>query len=180
MRRALFTIVCCSLLLTVIASAQGRKPGLWEMTSTMNMQGMPQAPQPPAEVNGHPVPQMGGGAPFGGPHTSQVCVTQAQLDKYHAIVGLNGPQQHDCQITNIVPTANGMTGEMVCTGRMTGKGTVQSSWSDSEHASGTIHFTGTVQMGPNTKPIEWTNKITSVFKSADCGSVKPFEPPAAK
>ncbi len=180
MRRTHIAVVCCSLLFTVIASAQGRKPGLWEMTSTMKMQGMPQMPQMPAQMDGHPMPQMGGGSPFGGPRTTLVCVTQAELDKYHAIISANGSQQKDCQITNVVPNANGMTGEMICTGRMSGKGTVQSSWTDSEHANGTIHFIGTVQVGPNSRPIEWTNTISSVFKSADCGNVKPIEPPANK
>src|ERR1017187_5923275 len=102
MRRVLFILACCSILFTVVALAQGRKSGLWEMTTTMNFQGMP---------------QMGGS-----PHTTQVCVTQAQLDKYNAIVSPLSAQQHDCQMTNVVKTAKGMTAEMVCTGRMAGKG----------------------------------------------------------
>ena len=56
--------------LALTASAQmNRKPGLWEMTSTMTWQ---QSPMPPGM-------QMPAGAnnPFGGgAHTSQVCVTQ--------------------------------------------------------------------------------------------------------
>jgi Protein of unknown function (DUF3617) len=186
MRRALFTLACCSILFTLIASAQARKAGLWEMTTSMDFKQSP-FPQQPAQVNGHPVPQMqganGSGSPFGGPHTIQLCVTQAYLDKYNAIVSTNSPQQRECQVTNISKTANGMTATMACTGRMSGTGSMQSSWTDSEHASGSVHFTGTMQLGPNpanTRPVEWTSTTNSVFKSTDCGSVKPLDvtPPA--
>ena len=175
MRRAIFTVVCFCVLFTVIVSAQARKAGLWETTTNMSFQQSP-FPQMPAQANGHAMP---GGSPFGGPHTTQVCVTQAQIDKYNAIYNNNSPQQRDCQMSNIVKTANGMTADMVCTGRMNGKASVHFTWSDGDHSTGTIHFTGTMQMGPNSMPVEWTNTISSVFKSADCGSVKPFEPPPA-
>jgi len=64
---------------------------------------------------------------------------------------------------------------MVCTGKMPGTGTMESSWSDGSHAKGKVHFVGTIQLGPNgTKPIEWTSESTSTYKGSDCGNVKPL------
>jgi hypothetical protein len=119
------------------------------------------------------------GSPFaGGPRTTQVCLTQAIIDKY----GAPTPQSRagDCTVTNVQKSDHGMTADMVCTGRMTGKGTVESTWSDSEHATGKVHFTGTVQGRNGAMPVEWTTESTSVYKAADCGSVQPVPIPADK
>lgn len=157
------------LVATAFAGAQGRKPGLWEMTSTMTWQQspFPAGMTPPA------------GSPFaGGPRTTQVCLTQAIIDKY----GAPPPQSRagECSFANVQKSDHGMTGNMVCSGRMTGNGTVESSWTDSEHATGKVHFTGTVQGRNGTMPVEWSTESTSVFKSADCGSVQPLTIPADK
>jgi len=118
----------------------------------------------------------GGSSPFGGgPRTTQVCVTQAQIDKF----GGPPPQTRgDCQVTNVQMKPNGMTADMACTGRVVGNGTVEASWSDDSHAKSKVHFTGTMTMGPNSRPIEWTMEATSLFKSADCGSVQPISIPS--
>jgi hypothetical protein len=157
------------LVATLFAGAQERKPGLWEMTSTMTWQ------QSPFPAGMTPPP----GSPFaGGPSTKQICLTQAIIDKY----GAPPPQSRagDCTVTNVQKSDHGMTATMVCTGRMTGNGSVESSWSDPEHAKGKVHFTGTVQGRNGTMPVEWTTESTSVFKSADCGSVQPIPIPANK
>jgi len=117
------------LVATLFAGAQGRKPGLWEMTSTMTWQQspFPAGMTPPA------------GSPFaGGPSTRQVCLSQAIIDKY----GAPPPQSRagDCSFADVQKSDHGMTAKMVCSGRMTGNGTVESSWSDAEHASGKVHF----------------------------------------
>jgi hypothetical protein len=75
---------------------------------------------------------------------------------------------------------HGMTASLVCTGRTAGTGTVESNWSEPDHARGKVHFTGTMQMGPNTRPIEWTSESVSVYKGPDCGSVQPMPMPAGK
>jgi hypothetical protein len=153
---------CCVLAAAVAAWAQGRKAGLWEITTTTTMQQSPFPPgmNPPATSPLSP-----------GPHVSQVCLTQEMIDKY----GAPPPQSrnNDCQFANVQKGDHGMTAEMVCSGRMTGKGTVKSEWSDAEHATGGVHFVGTVQGRNGAMPLEWTSQSTSVFKSADCGDVKP-------
>lgn len=158
--RFVIMVAVCLLTTAIYVWAETRKAGLWETTTAMTWQ---QSPLP------------GGISPPGNgePHTAQVCVTQQQLDKYGAIV----PQIPGCEITNVVVKAHSMTADMVCTGKMGGKGTLESSWNDDSHATGSIHFAGSIQLGTDTKPIEWTIHSSSVFKSADCGSVKPTPPP---
>jgi hypothetical protein len=161
------TLSCCLLALAIVALAQAvRKPGLWEMTSSMTYQ---QSPFPP----GMPASAL---AAMSAPHTVQVCLTQAMIDKYGAPLS----QNRDCQITNIMLKPTGMTAEMVCTGRMSGHGDMESSWTDGNVAKGKVHFIGTMQAGPNSMPVEWTVVSTSVYKGPDCGSVKPMPMPADK
>jgi Protein of unknown function (DUF3617) len=151
------TMSCC--LFALVVQAQTRKAGLWELTTTQTFQ---QSPFP------------AGASPGSGTHTTQVCLTEAQIEKYGAIM----PQTHgNCQVTNIVKKPGGMTADMVCTGPMSGKGTVESSSTDGIHATGSVHFVGTVGVGANVKPIEWTSTSNSVFKGADCGDVKPIPMP---
>ena len=158
--RFVMMVAVCLLITAIYVWAETRKAGLWETTSTMTWQ---QSPLP------------GGISPPGSgePHTTQVCITQQQFEKYGAIV----PQVPGCQVTNVVVKAHSMTGDMVCTGRMAGKGTLESSWNDDSHATGSIHFVGSIEVGADNKIVEWTSHSSSIFKSADCGSVKPASPP---
>ena len=159
------TLSCCLLALAIVALAQAvRKPGLWEMTSSMTYQ---QSPFPP----GMPASAL---AAMSAPHTVQVCLTQAMIDKYGAPLS----QNRDCQITNIQMRSSSMTADMVCSGRTNGKGTVESSWADGNVAKGKVHFVGTMGAGSNPMPVEWTAVSTSVYKGPDCGSVKPLPMPS--
>ncbi len=154
--RVWITICFCLFAITITASAQAvRKPGLWEMTANMTWQ---QSPMPP----GMTMPPV--------THTTQVCLTQAWIDKYGAPI----PQSNkDCKIINVVLHATSMTADMVCSGRMAGKANMESSWPDPNHAIGKMHFTGIMQAGPNSMPFEYTVNSSSVYKGPDCGSVAP-------
>ncbi len=150
--RVCVALGCCLLALPTFASAQSRKPGLWTMTTTVD-----NAPST-AGTTGHPTTYSG-----------SVCLTQALIDKYGA------PLPHisdDCRITRLDKKANSVSAEMVCSGAITGKATMQSSWT-ADRATGSVHFVGTAP-----KAMEWTSSSTSVFKSADCGSVQPLPMPA--
>ncbi len=142
-----------------------RKPGLYEMTSNMSWQ---QSPMPQGM-------QMPPNSPFGGgPHTSQVCVTQQMIDRY----GGPMPQSRgECQMKNMTKSATGMTADYVCTGHMSGSGKMEASWTPNGESHSKVHFTGTMQMGQRSAPVEWTIDTTSVYKGADCGSVKPIALP---
>lgn len=167
--RLCLTLIGCLFATAIFGWAQGRKPGLWELTTTMTWQQTPFPPGTPAAAAA-----AGPNSPFaGGPHTTQVCLTQAMIDKYGAIV----PNSRGCQVTNVVKSSNSMTADWVCNGAMTGKGTMESFWSDDNRAKGKVHFTGSIQSGPSPRSIEWTAESVSVFKGADCGTVKPVTMP---
>jgi hypothetical protein len=160
--RNVLAVGACVLAVGLFAWAQGRKAGLWQVTSNMSWQ---QSPFPAG------MPMMGAHGPGGGNHTTKICVTQEQIDKYGAVPPRT---QRDCQITNIVKRPNGMTAEMVCTGSMSGKGTIVSTWVSDTQATNKLHFVGTMAMGADSKPVEWTVESSSTFEGADCGKVKPF------
>jgi len=158
------------LAVALVAAAQGgRKPGLWEITTSMSWQ---QSPFP----QGMQLPPQVMAALNGAPHTTQYCLTQAMIDKYGAPI----PESHQrCQVANVSKTADGMTADMICSSpMMNGKGSMESHWSADGTARGKVHFVGTMQMGGNTMPMEWTSMSTSVYKGADCGDVQP--PPMPK
>jgi hypothetical protein len=148
---------CCLFGMASIASAQSRKPGLWEITTTMHYPISSATPGRPATM---------------GPLTSQVCLTQALIDKYGAPL----PQVGQCKVTSLNKQANSVKVEMTCTGRSNIKATGESTWTATT-ATGSMHFFGMAGSGSGAKPMEWTSTSTSVFKSADCGSVKPYPMP---
>jgi len=166
MRRSSLWIVasCGAFAGAVLAFAQAhQKPGLYEVTTVMTWQHSPFPEGMPG------MPNLA--SAMGGPHTMQVCVTQEQIEKYGG--PLPQSRNNECQASNVKRSANGMTADWVCNGNMKGKGTIESNWTDENHSTSKVHFTGTMQMGPEAKPVEWTNESTSTFKGADCGSVKP-------
>jgi hypothetical protein len=151
----------CLFVLAIFAWAQAvRKPGLWEMTATMTWQQSPM----PAGMNMPPVTT-----------NTQVCLTQEMINKYGAPM----PQSRsgECKIANVVLHATSMTADWICSGRMPGKGTLESSWADPNHAIGKVHFVSTIQMGPNSKTVEYTINSSSVYKGPNCGSVAPSPMP---
>jgi len=180
-----WTIVgCCGLALAVLAWGQTRqRPGLWEITSQMNMGGAgapqtPQMPQLPPGVQlppGMQMPQMA--SPYA-PHTTQMCVTQAMIDKYGG--PYSNPPRGNCQVSDVVVKPDGMTAKVTCTGQMNATGTVQTTFVDANTTKTTVHMTGTMQMGSNNQPIDMTMQSTSTYKGPDCGSVKPLPMPATK
>jgi len=145
----------CLVTATLFAMGPNRKAGLWESTTTMTWQQSPM-PEMPASMPGR---------------ATKVCVTQEMIDRY----GGGLPEMRGgCQVSNVSMKPGQMTADLVCTGQMNGKATIESTWSDGEHATTNVHFTGEMTMGPDgKKPVEWTQKSTSVFKGADCGAVKP-------
>src|ERR1039458_487142 len=83
--RVSIALVCCLFVMAALALAQGRKAGLWDLTTTTTWQESPF----PAGMLGSPA--------AGGTHTMPVCFTQQQMDKYAAII----PPISDCRVTNL-------------------------------------------------------------------------------
>jgi len=167
------------LALATCAHAQmNQKPGLWEVTTQMNMSGAgaPQMPQLPPGVQLPPGIRMP--SPYA-PHTTQVCVTQAMIDKYGGPT--SAPPNGNCKVTDVAMKPDGMAANIVCTGTMNTTGTVQSTWTpDGSTTKTTIHMTGTMQVGRNNGPIDMTINAASTYKGPDCGNVKPMTMPAGQ
>jgi hypothetical protein len=169
---------CCGLALAVLAWGQAKgKPGLWEVTMQMSMDGAgaPQTPQPPPGAQLPPGKQTPSSLE---PFTTQVCLTQAMIDKYEdQLPTLPGST---CQRSDVVTTPNGMTVKLTCTGQVNVTGTAQATFADENTIKSTIHMTGTIQKGSTSRPVDVTIETTSFYKGADCGSVKPVTMPASQ
>lgn len=106
-------------------SVTAMRPGLWEMTTRMQMPGMPY--QMPAR-------------------TFRRCITQADLDKNH---GVPKPQTHGdmtCTMANFTRSGNTLNYTMKCTGKdgdMQFDGSTTMDSRDAYH--GTMHMTGTAE-----------------------------------
>ncbi len=156
--------LACSILGAAAGNAETRKAGLWEITTTTTWQ----------KITGGPGSFVDPAA--GGARTHDVCLTQEMIDKYGALL----PQSRgQCHIEDKAMRAGGSSASWVCTGRMKGKGELETQWTDVDHANGSLHFVGTIQIGSESKPVEWTTVSTSVFKSSDCGNIKPLQPTPA-
>jgi hypothetical protein len=151
-------LVVCLFAAAIIGFAKTRQAGLWEISTTTTWQKSPVAPGSAA------------GLPSGGTRTRQVCLTQEMIDQYGALL----PQSHgQCRVENKAAKPGGATALWVCNGKMKGQGAMETSWSDLQHASGTVHFQGTFEVESRPLPVEWTTETNYSFKNADCGAVKP-------
>src|SRR5436305_9059636 len=110
-----------------VSGTTARQPGLWEIRTTTTWQEEPQ------------IPGDQGDKLRGGTHTTQVCLTPEMINDYGVLLPHSSGQ---CSIQNRASTANKITGDYVCNGMMTGKGALESTWTDPEHAVGKLHFLG--------------------------------------
>jgi hypothetical protein len=161
MRKVWMTLGVGLFAVSAVAMGPDRKPGLWEVTTTMTWI---QSPFP----NGMTPPST--------PRTTKVCVTQEAIDKFGGITPQS--ERGDCTVSNVQIKPSGVSADMVCTGQMNGKGGFEATFVDADHTNSSVHFTGSIAMGPNSRPVEWKTSSSSTFVSSDCGSVKP--PPMPK
>ena len=157
-------ITATVVLAPVAALAAHGKPGLWNISSTMEMANTPQmSPEAMAMMKsrGMKLPGMGGQ-----PTVTQICMTQEQVN------GDTPPmnnRQESCTTKLLNQTATSMTSEVTCHGRMEGVGRAQMTWRGNEHYEGTYSFKGTMEG----RPQQISTRYTGDFVKADCGSVKP-------
>jgi len=147
--------VCAALAGQARAQEHKQKPGLYEVSTTMSMSGMPS------------------NMPAGAPRTSQVCVTQAMVDKYGG--PMSSQQMPNCKSSNVVVTPSGMSATVTCSGKVNSTGTVKSVYVDANTTKTTINMTMT--MGSQT--VTMTTDSTYTYKGPDCGNVKPPAMPAS-
>ena len=152
----------CSFAVAAVSNAQSRKAGLWETKSKTTIGqtvGQTGPSTTPAET---PADSESAGIP--------VCYTQDVIDKYGVILP---PSLKDCQLSNVKQTATSYTADMTCHGSYNGRGSVDATWTDEDHVSGKVHFTSRTKEASNPRLMQWTREASGVFKSANCGDVKP-------
>jgi len=142
-------LALCSFPFAAQAQGHKQKPGLYEVSTITSMSGMP------------------GNTPQGAPHTSQVCVTQAMVDKYGG--PMSSQQMPNCKSSDVVVTPSGMSATVTCSGKVNSTGTVKSIFVDANTTKTTINMT--ITMGSQTMTM--TTQSTYAYKGPDCGSVKP-------
>lgn len=155
--------VAALVLAAVPAIAGHGKAGLWGVTVTMNMAGMPDMSKLPPEAQ---AAMRAHGVTMGGGHTMTVqhCMTQAEVDANKPPPMRN---QKDCKMTNIKAGGQTFSADMVCTGEMNANGHFDIAYDSPEHYTGKVSFTGT-QDG---HPINSTTTMEGRWVSADCKGV---------
>ncbi len=134
--------------LTCPAALAGHgKVGTWEVTT--HMAGMPPMPNmanlPPeaqAQMKAHGVQMNGGGG-----ITSRFCMTAEQVNSDKPPMTHSG----DCQAQNMKMSGNTFSADVVCKGRMNGKGHIEITYSSPEHYSGHETMTMTMEGGQQMK-----------------------------
>lgn len=168
-RTSLSALIAASLVLIPAAAfaAHGRV-GLWTVTTTVQMSGMPQMPpEALAMMKAHHVAVPNSGEPT----TTQMCMTQEQVnaDKPPAMSN----REESCDTKVLSQSAALTEAQITCHGRMDGVGHVKISWRGTDHYEGTYNFKGTMEG----RPQEMSTHYTGDFVKADCGAVRPFMPP---
>ena len=175
MRKTAISIVALSLLgSSVAASAAGQiRPGLWEMTIKSDaFKNIPK--MPPEQLNkmremGINIPQMQDGG-----MVSKVCITREMAERDDA-TQLN-QKESGCESKNYRRSGNSYSLDVVCNGPdLKGNGTMKGSYSGNERFSSTYDFKGT----SHGQPVNHRQESSGKWLAADCGSVKPIDPPAA-
>ena len=159
-------LVAVALILTPgIAFASHGKAGLWNTSTTMDMGGMQMSPEAMAKMKA-----MGMSMPSSRTFSSQICMTQAEVDSDK----LPPMGKNDTGCTNhiVSQTGTAIAAEMVCNGEMKGTGRLQIAYSSPEHYVGTYSFKGAV----HGHDMSTTSSFKGDWVKADCGAVKPHQP----
>jgi Protein of unknown function (DUF3617) len=174
------TVLCAIVLLgsfACLASDQfDVKPGLWNVTSTMEMSGMPPIPNldqmtPEQRARVEAAMKNMAGAPH--TNTAKSCITKEGIEK--AIAKANSNQNNSCSPKLVSMTPSKVLLHIDCTREssdMKSNGDMTIERVDSEHFKGS----GAMQMAGargRTMNMKWS--MTGVFVSSDCGSLKPAD-----
>jgi hypothetical protein len=154
------------------ALAAEPQPGLWNQTMTMDMSGMalPQMPAMPPEVlaqmqaAGIQMPNMDYSQPR--TTTNQYCITPEEIANREPF---GEGMDEDCQQQNFISNDQGMSADLVCTGRMNGTGRIEYVFDSATHYTGSMTFEGTMEG----RQANMTNMMEGSWVSADCGNVAP-------
>jgi len=143
------------------------KSGLWMIASTTRI-------LQPGETPGNFVANGKSDDGQASPGGSPACLTSELIHKYGVILP---PSLKDCELSNVLETAQSFKADLSCKGGYNGFGSVESTWTDEDHVVGKIRFVSKSRETNNTRAMTWTQESTAVFKNSDCGEVKPRKIP---
>jgi hypothetical protein len=169
MKRIWSTLGSYVLIAAVAGWAQEtRKAGLWVVATTTKIQ---QA----GETAGNFVARSSSGSPSSAEGGVPECLTQDVVDSYGVILP---PSLKDCELSNVVQTASSFKADMTCKGGYNGFGSLESKWTDADHVTGKVRFVSRTKESKDGRELIWSQESSAVFKSAECGAVKPRRKPA--
>ena len=148
-------------LAAVPAIASHRKAGLWNVTVTTNVGGMPDMSKLPPEAQA--AMRARGVTMNGNTMTVQHCMTQEEVEADH-------PEMHnmkECRMLNVQAGANRFTADFMCSGQMQGNGHVEFVFDSPEHYTGRTTMMGAT-MG---HPVNMTTTMEGRWVGADCKGV---------
>jgi hypothetical protein len=172
----LATAAAVALGIAAIAHAQtpmNVKLGLWEMTMTNQMSGMPAMPQvdlsqlpPEQRARVEAMMKARGGMGGGQPMVTKQCITKEKLEKQ--FYEPHQAKDESCKQTVVSSTASLQELKVECTGNQKMAGTVRFEAVDNEHVKGAVHFDTEAQGHAMTVD----SVINGKWVAADCGDVK--------
>lgn len=138
------------------------KVGLWEITITNNsgqMVGMPDMSKMPpavrAQMQAHGVKAMGGGT-----MSVRHCMTADEVNNDRPPMTHRG----ECKATNIKISGQSFSADVVCSGKMNGKGHIQIAYTSPEHYTGSETMTMTI----DGQPVQHDMTMEGKWVSAVC------------
>ncbi len=167
-RKSLVASATVALALTAVCHAQAHKAGLWDVTTKTIIQKR-------GDVEGRlNASQLGSSADAADPGSLPACYSSDLINRYGVVLP---PSLRDCELSNVTQSAGSFRADMVCKGSFNGKGSIESTWTDEDHVIGKVHFVSETR---DAQPmiVRWTQNVTAVFKSADCGNMRPRTVPA--
>lgn len=143
------------------------QPGLWETTVLMNLgEGMPQVPP---EMRAQ-MKQMGLDIPGVDPITHRVCITPEQAAR-ETMPNVNDPES-GCRMVGSKRDGDRFTADLVCDGRMKGKGNMTMTLNGPKAHTGRMAFKGTSEEG---MPLDMSSEVNGKWLAAECGQVQPYK-----
>jgi hypothetical protein len=166
-RRTLLLAGLLSLPLAVSAAEKlNVKLGLWEITSTTHVTGMPQlAPELLAKMTPQQRAQMEGAfkaEASKGPHkeVTKECLTQKDLDH-----PFNSSERKDCSQSTVSTTRTTQEVHLVCTGQNKGTGTFRVTAPDPQTMTGELN----IKSGDDANAMTMKAQLKGRWLSSDCG-----------
>jgi Protein of unknown function (DUF3617) len=142
------------------AQAMHAKPGEWQVSVKVDMAGMPQIP--PEQLA--KMRAMGIHLPMGGDAVTVThCMTPSEAAMDH-IPAMSKERQKYCSMQNLKTSADGISADMVCTGKVQGSGHMSVRFDSPEHYAGKV----SMNIVADGRPISSTSSFDAKWLSADC------------